>query len=66
MDLASYLSKNEIKPAQFASDIGVPASTISRILSGERSPRFDTILKIVEGSNGEVTVDDFIPSERAA
>lgn len=60
MDLAAYLSKRKIKPAAFAAEIGVPPSTISRIMRGERDPRGATIRKIVDGSRGEITPGDLI------
>ncbi|MFC6772559.1 helix-turn-helix domain-containing protein [Methylobacterium gregans] len=50
MDLAAYLSERKIRPAAFAAEIGVPPSTITRILRGERDPRAGTIRKIVEGT----------------
>lgn len=66
MDLAAYLSKRKIKPAAFAAEIGVPPSTISRIMRGERDPRGATIRKIVDGSGGEVTAGELIAATSAA
>ncbi|MFC6792722.1 helix-turn-helix domain-containing protein [Methylobacterium komagatae] len=66
MDLAAYLAKRKIKAAVFAAEIGVPPSTITRILKGERDPRGATIRKIVEGSGGEITAADFICQPEAA
>lgn len=70
MDLAAYLSERNIKPATFAGEIGVPPSTITRILRGERDPRGATIRKIVTGTGGKVTAADLIagpaPVEGAA
>lgn len=60
MNLAAYLSERNIKAATFASEIGVPASTISRILKGERDPRGATIRKIVEGTGGKVSAADLL------
>jgi len=60
MDLAAYLSERNIKPATFAGEIGVPPSTISRILRGERDPRGATIRKIVVGTGGKVTAAELI------
>ncbi|MFE1598216.1 helix-turn-helix domain-containing protein [Methylobacterium sp. ID0610] len=60
MDLAAYLSEHDLKPANFAARIGVPASTITRILRGERDPRGATIRKIVEGTGGLVTAADLL------
>lgn len=60
MDLVAYLSERNIKPATFAGEIGVPPSTITRILRGERDPRGATIRKIVTGTGGKVTAADLI------
>ncbi|WP_018261562.1 helix-turn-helix domain-containing protein [Methylobacterium sp. WSM2598] len=60
MDLATYLSAHDLKPANFAARIGVPASTITRILRGERDPRGATIRKIVAGTDGAVTAADLL------
>jgi transcriptional regulator with XRE-family HTH domain len=65
MNLASYLEKHGLKSAQFAEKVGVPASTISRILSGERRPLFDTVVKISEATGGEVALSDFVLGEPA-
>lgn len=59
MSLASYLESAGIKPAQFAAQIGVPASTITRILNGKRVPRIDTARKIALATGGKVKVEDF-------
>lgn len=68
MDLAAYLSERNIKPATFAGEIGVPPSTITRILRGERDPRGATIRKIVAGTGGKVSAADLIaqPAEPEA
>lgn len=64
MDLATYLTDRKIRPSAFAATIGVPPSTILRILQGLRDPRGATIDKIVDGTNGEVTAADLIASTR--
>jgi transcriptional regulator with XRE-family HTH domain len=69
MTLATYLEQHGIRPAQFAAKLGVPASTITRILSGARVPRIDTARKIAMATGGKVKVEDFGAkpnSERAA
>ncbi|XYD08847.1 helix-turn-helix transcriptional regulator [Methylobacterium sp. NMS12] len=66
MDLAAYLSERNIKPATFAGEIGVPPSTITRILRGERDPRGATIRKIVEGTGGKVTATELIAGRAAS
>jgi len=66
MDLASYLEKHDLKPAQFAERAGVPASTVTRILSGARRPRLDTAVKLSAVTGGEVSISDFVKAERPA
>lgn len=66
MDLAAYLTKHKINAAAFAAEIGVPPSTITRILRGERDPRSATIRKIIAGSKGEITAADLIASRGVA
>jgi transcriptional regulator with XRE-family HTH domain len=61
MQLADYLASKGINPTKFAELVGVPASTITRVLNGDRMPRLDTIQKIVALTDGNVTVDDFMP-----
>lgn len=60
MTLAEYLISKGISPTKFAAEVGVPASTITRILNGERMPRLETIQKIVAETHGDVTINDFI------
>lgn len=60
MDLPAYLAERRINPTAFAAEIGVPPSTIHRIIRGERDPRGTTIRKIVEGTGGKVTASDLI------
>ncbi len=62
MKLADYLSRENLKPSNFADTIGVPASTITRILKGERSPGLDVMRKIADATAGDVSaLDDFVP-----
>lgn len=61
MKLAAYLEEQNLTPAQFAARMGMPASTVSRILNGSRkTPRLETIAKISDATAGEVSVHDFI------
>ncbi len=60
MTLADYLAEQKLKPTQFARDASLPASTITRILRGEREPSSRTIRRIVETTNGKVTAADLI------
>lgn len=65
MKLAAYLTQQNLKPAQFAERIGVPASTITRILSGAREPRLKTVVKIETGTDGAVRIADFVEASEA-
>lgn len=70
MTLQEYLvSRDNMKPSAFAAEVGVPASTITRILSGERSPGLDILTRIRDKTGGLVTPNDFIaplPQELAS
>ena len=59
MKLSEYLRAIEMKPSQFAASIGVPASTIARILNEGRMPHGGTLRKIAEATGGEVMPNDF-------
>ena len=59
MQLTSYLKLVGIVPSRFALQIGVPASTISRILRGERVPTLATIERIRVATDGAVTAADY-------
>ncbi len=68
MTLSDYLRDQKLKPSAFAAEIGVPPSTITRLLNGERQPGLALIGKIRDRTGGAVTADDFIAAaaERAA
>lgn len=63
MKLDTYLSERNIKPSAFAAEIGVAASTITRVLKGERSPGFDLVMKIQHGTRGKVKPSDWYASD---
>lgn len=58
MKLDKYLETAKIKPARFADDIGVSASTLSRVLSGKRKPSLALIAKIERATDQAVTFRD--------
>lgn len=66
MTLEQYLADRNMRPAAFAAQLGVPASTITRLLKGERSPRLDLIARIKAQTGGKVSADDFLPVAGAA
>jgi len=70
MTLHEYLASRGMKPSAFAAEIGVAPSTISRVLSGERTPGLDLLRLIRDKTHGQVTPNDFLepflPSETSA
>ena len=61
MKLADYLTANDIRPSAFAAQVGVPASTIIRLLKGERpSTGLELLAKIAAATNGKVMPNDFL------
>jgi len=61
MTLEQYLAERKIKPSVFAAEIGVAASTITRVMSGERSPGLELLTLIRDKTGGSVTPNDFLP-----
>lgn len=67
MRLADYLNREKIRPSVFAKRIGVPASTITRLLKGERKPGLPLMSLISEATGHEVfAVEDFMFHESDA
>lgn len=66
MTLAQYLAAIDKKPSVFAAELGVPASTITRILKGERSPGLDLMRRIREHTEGSVSPNDFVSADHGA
>ena len=58
MLLYDYLLKHRINQRDFAKRIDVAASTLSRWLSGDRTPRGAQARKIVTETEGKVTLQD--------
>ncbi|MFG1376130.1 helix-turn-helix domain-containing protein [Xanthobacter autotrophicus] len=61
MDIATWLSQNDVSEAEFAVRIGVTRQSIWRYRSGERVPRPGVIARIREATGGQVTANDFFP-----
>lgn len=62
MKLAAYLKAKNMTPSAFADAAGVPASTITRLLRGERSNiGIELMARIAEASEGHVLPNDFLP-----
>ena len=60
MTLARYLDKNKMMPSHFAASIGVPTSTVTRWLSGDRKPSLASMSVITIATGGEVTINDML------
>lgn len=60
MTLSDYLAEAKLKPSQFAEQLGMPASTILRIISGKREARIGTAAKIVAATGGKVGFADLV------
>lgn len=59
MKLEHYLREHGKTASAFAAEIDVPASTITRLLGKERIPRLDLLIRIMNGTGGQVTPNDF-------
>jgi len=60
MTLADYIKAKQTTASRLAGEVGVPVSTITRLLRGERKPGIDLVSRIVDATNGEVTAEDFM------
>jgi len=65
MTLAQYLAQKGITPSRFARLADVRASTICRIMNGERRPRIDTVTKICGATGGLVSLEDLAEIARS-
>lgn len=63
MKLIDYMTSNNINAAKLAEKANVPASTITRLLSGARVPRLSLLEKIMDATGGAVTPNDFLPTD---
>ena len=60
MTLSDFLARENLNPAKFAARIGVPPSTVSRLLRRQRKPSLDLMRRISEATGKAVsTLDDF-------
>jgi transcriptional regulator with XRE-family HTH domain len=62
MTLSEYLAQHSINVSVFAAKVGVPSSTISRVLKRQRDPGLELLAKIREATDGAVTPNDFLPA----
>lgn len=69
MTLKDWLAGKELSHSDFAKQIDRTTEAVRRYVAGERIPDRESMLKIVEVTNGEVTANDFfgiVPSAEAA
>ncbi|WP_374634006.1 helix-turn-helix domain-containing protein [Ferrovibrio sp.] len=59
MKLVEWLKRNGKKPEAIAAVIGLSQPGISRVLSGQRIPRPETMARIVLATGGQVQPNDF-------
>lgn len=59
MTLADYIASEQTTASRFAGELGVPVSTITRLLKGERRPGIDLVARIKVATLGKVTADDW-------
>lgn len=66
MKLDDYLNKHGITEAAFAALIGVNQSSVNRMRKGLIRPDISTLKRIVEATDGNVTLDDFLREQKPA
>ena len=62
MKLADYISEKQTTASRLAGEVGVPVSTITRLLRGERRPGIELVARITAATNGAVSAEDFFPA----
>ena len=58
--LRQWLKKNNISTKEFAGIIGVSVSFVNYIISRKRTPSLRLLKKILEATNNELMINDFI------
>jgi len=61
MKLADYISEKQTTASRLAGEVGVPVSTLTRLLRGERRPGIELVARITAATNGAVSSEDFYP-----
>jgi len=60
MGLNEWMDSVGMTDGEMAQRVGCSRSAISRYRSGERMPRPDTLIKLVEATNNDVSPMDFV------
>lgn len=66
MTLASYMKEHDLTDAAFARLIKVDRSVVTKLRSGKITPSIRTASRIINATNGAVSLDSLIPADRAA
>ena len=64
MKLHLYLAEHAKTAAQFADEIGIDYSTVTRWLTGASLPKWSTLIAIERVTGGLVRPDDFLPEKK--
>lgn len=64
MGLNEWMDKVGMTDGEMAARVGCSRSAISRYRSGERMPRPDTLIKLVDATNNDVSPMDFVKGLR--
>lgn len=65
MTLQDYKEKKGFSYRDLAVELGVGHDLLFRYIKGERFPSMNTIVKIEESTNGEVSVNDWLKQRKA-
>ncbi len=63
MKLDEYMKDQNLTQADLAARLDVTPSAVCMWLAGKRRPRFETLARLEQTSNGAVTANDFMPSQ---
>lgn len=66
MKLAEYLRSSSITYRQFAAALGCDPAQVSRWVTGRRMPTMEMAARICRVTDGQVTPNDFLPTEATA
>lgn len=64
MGLNEWMDKVGMTDGEMATKVGCSRSAISRYRSGERMPRPDTLIKLLDATNNDVSPMDFVKGLR--
>jgi DNA-binding phage protein len=60
MHLIDYVAKHQLSSNAFARKAGLTGSVMSRLLTAQRRPKFETMMRISKATGGQVgRVEDF-------